>query len=93
VPFAVGKATVKLSGVALVTGRIRLASGAWGPIDSLTAVVGTKTCKLCGNVIMTEVSYHPEKKLNLSNFIEIKNIGKDPVSMAGVTITGIFPGM
>lgn len=85
-----GKATIKLSGEpVLVTGRIRSAAGVWGPIDRVTAVTGSKQCKLCGNIIITEVSYHPEKKSNLSNFVEVKNIGKVPLNMAGVTITGI----
>jgi len=78
-----------------ITGRIRYSDGTWGPVDSLTVSIGTltnnqPTCLLCGNIIFTEVHYHPLKNVqNKSHFIEVKNIGNTPLVMTGATIRGI----
>jgi len=73
--------------------RARTAAGVWSPINRASFV--TAVPATAGNLVVTELMYNPppvttgELVVNKEDyeFIELRNIGTQPISLAGVRIT------
>ena len=57
------------------------------PLLALASIVGPGMASCLGQVLIHEIMYHPSSGLSEDEYVELRNIGPDPVDLTGWEFT------